>query len=295
MHRFLRSIGFSNVSSRKDLDKLLGQIMNEPDNKKQEKVSSDSIYTEMSLHFAPKIGIVIRGEYDKLGFFHLEHYFPFCESSLITSQEDITINRRVDTNAFTGMCDDYRMGISMIFYLQNAVDYLQLHSADNTPHKAKLALSGLSLGGIIMLGIEKTEESKIKKRRKKFYMGYLIEKAKNGDQNAINQLTVHEIDQDSRIAQRNKQEDLYSIVESTFIPYGSESDNYTMIGTIVNWTHVTNTYTNEGVYLLLLNCNDIVFQVAINEKDLTGEPMIGRRFKGTIWMQGHVDFQSLKC
>lgn len=295
MHRFLRSIGFSNICSRPDIDKLLGRIMNEPDMKKQEKISPDNIYTEMCLHFAPKIGIVIRGEYDRLGFFHLGHYFPFCESSLVTSQEDITINRRVDTNAFTGMCDDYRMGISMIFYLQNAVDYLQLHSEDNIPHKAKLALSGLSLGGIIMLGIEKTEEAKAKKRQKNFYMGYLIEKAKNGDQNAINQLTVHELDQDSRIAQRIRHEDLYSIVESTFIPYGSESDNYTIIGTIVNWTHAINTYTNEGVYLLLLNCNDIVFQVAINEKDLTGEPMIGRRFKGTIWMQGHVDFQSLKA
>ena len=33
---------------------------------------------------------------------------------LITSHEDITVNKRVDTSAFTGMCDDLRIGISMM-------------------------------------------------------------------------------------------------------------------------------------------------------------------------------------
>ena len=87
-------------------------------------------------------------------------------------------------------------------------------------------------------------------------------------------------------------EDLYSIVESSFIPYGSESDNYMIIGTILNWSLTTNPYTNEDVFQLLINCNDVVLNIAINRKDLEGEPMIGRRFKGIIWMQGHVDFIS---
>lgn len=87
-------------------------------------------------------------------------------------------------------------------------------------------------------------------------------------------------------------EDLYSIVDSTFIPYGSESDNYMIIGTILNWSLTTNPYTNEDVFQLLINCNDVVMNISINRKDLEGEPMIGRRFKGVIWMQGHADFIS---
>ena len=28
------------------------------------------------------------------------------------------------TNAYTGMCDDIRMAVSVIFYLQNSIDYM---------------------------------------------------------------------------------------------------------------------------------------------------------------------------
>jgi hypothetical protein len=37
-----------------------------------------------------------------------------------------------------------------------------------------------------------------------------------------------------------------------------------------------------------IECNDIQFDVCINEKDLMGQPEIGRRFKGNIWMQGNI-------
>ena len=37
-----------------------------------------------------------------------------------------------------------------------------------------------------------------------------------------------------------------------------------------------------------VECNDLIFEICINEKDLEGEPAIGRRFKGTVWMQGSV-------
>ena len=39
-----------------------------------------------------------------------------------------------------------------------------------------------------------------------------------------------------------------------------------------------------------LECNDMGFDICINAKDLLGEPEIGRRFKGSIWLQGHMNF-----
>ena len=52
------------------------------------------------------------------------------------------------------------------------------------------------------------------------------------------------------------------------------------------FTRLINKYTNETIYAMNIECNDIVFDICINEKDLIGEPQIGRRFKGKIWMQG---------
>lgn len=292
MHRFLRAIGFSDITSRQNMDKLLGIIMNEPDKQKKTEING-KVYTEMSKDFGHNMGITIRGEYDKLGFFHLEHYFPYCSCSLYTGAEDIVVNKRVDTDAYTGMCDDIRMGISMIFYLQNAVDYVTMHIPDNTPHKAKLSLSGLALDGKVILGVERSEQSLKRKNYEAHLRSQLIKQAKNGDQDAMDSLTVDEIDLSTRIARRIKKEDLYSLVETSFVPYGSESDNYSLIGNIINWNLVTNQYTHEEIYHMLVNCNDIVFAVCINKKDLLGTPMVGCRFKGVIWMQGYVDFQNL--
>ena len=57
-------------------------------------------------------------------------------------------------------------------------------------------------------------------------------------------------------------------------------------------TIVKNRLTGEEIYIFKLNCNDIVFQMAINRKDLMGEPAVGRRFKGEIWMMGTVKFKA---
>lgn len=294
MHRFLRAIGFSNIKSRQELEPILGKIMNQPDKKKKFQITSTSNYTEFAMEFGSQIGIALRGEYDEKGFFYMEHYFPYCESRLITSSEDIIVNKRVDTNAFTGMCDDLRLGISIIFYLQNAVEYLELQCADNTPHKAKLALSGLALKGTILLGVYHDVHMEKRHNRRYQRRNRLIAKAKNGDQNAIDDLTLEDFDISTKIRSRIQTEDLYSIVETSIIPYGSESDHYSILGTIVNWSVIHNTLTGEEVYQMLLNCNGILITVCINKLDILGEPMIGRRFKGIIWMQGHVDFQNIR-
>ena len=41
---------------------------------------------------------------------------------------------------------------------------------------------------------------------------------------------------------------------------------------------------------MTLNCNDLIFEMCINQEDLYGEPAVGRRFKGMIWMQGYINF-----
>ena len=87
-----------------------------------------------------------------------------------------------------------------------------------------------------------------------------------------------------------KDEDVYSVVETYFMPYGVECDLYSILGEITTCEKITNTYTKEDVYFMTLNVNDLVFDVCINAKDLIGEPEEGRRFKGVIWLQGFVNY-----
>ena len=92
------------------------------------------------------------------------------------------------------------------------------------------------------------------------------------------------------ISRRVVHEDVLSIVDTCFMPYGMECDQYHILGTINFYTKVYNEYTREAVYQLNLECNGMTFDVCVNQKDLLGDPEVGRRFKGTVWLQGHINF-----
>ena len=90
------------------------------------------------------------------------------------------------------------------------------------------------------------------------------------------------------ISRRVMREDILSIVNSCFMPYGIESDQYSIIGKINDFKEVENSLTKETIICMEIECNNLFFNICINKKDLIGEPAIGRRFKGNIWMQGTV-------
>jgi hypothetical protein len=62
------------------------------------------------------------------------------------------------------------------------------------------------------------------------------------------------------------------------------------LGEVVDSQKVINRFTDEAVYIMRTLCNEIEFDVCINEADLLGEPAVGRRFKGNIWMQGMINY-----
>ena len=80
------------------------------------------------------------------------------------------------------------------------------------------------------------------------------------------------------------------MVDSYFMPYGVECDQYSVLGEIKETRTVENFLTKEKVYIMRISCNDLEFDLCINDEDLLGEPAVGRRFKGNIWMQGYINF-----
>lgn len=294
MHSYLRAIGFSEVIDRMELERLLGIIMEQPTEKKTYNMPNNKVFTEISKMYSKQMGITIRGEIDSEGKFYLEHYFPYFKSQYMSTKEETSIIKRVDTEAYTGMCDDIRLGVSLIFYLQNVVDYLT-DGKDQTDRALPIYLTALSISGKIILPVEFDEKLAKNNSADVQYRRQLIAEAKKGNQEAIDSLTIDDIDMYAMISRRAKVEDIYTIVETSFTPYGSESDNYTILGTIVDMDVLVNEYTGEEVYSLMVSSNDVIFQIAINKKDLLGEPTVGRRFKGNIWLQGNIDFNSEKC
>lgn len=292
MHSYMRAIGFSNINNRTDLNQLLEKIIEQPTKIRSIQQAGDlGSLTEIIKEYAEGMGIAIRGEMDNSSQFHMEHYFPCLYGQYVSTREEVGINKRVDTEAYTGMCDDFRLGVSLIFYLQNVIEYLE-KKKQNMPLNTTFAvvLAALSLEGRILLPIEKDEVQVRNISAETKYRNNLIAEAKKGNQDAIDSLTIDDIDTYAMVSKRAKKEDIYTIVDTSFIPFGSESDNYSIIATIVESNLIVNSLTKEEIYDMQLVCNDLNFRLCINKQDLLGEPVVGRRFKGNIWMQGSIAF-----
>ena len=118
----------------------------------------------------------------------------------------------------------------------------------------------------------------------------LIAAARKGDEDAIETLTLEEMDMYTTISRRIHKEDVFSLVDTYFMPYGVECDQYSVLGEIEHVHRTKNDVTGEEIYVLTIACNGLTFDVCINIIDLFGEPQVGRRFKGVIWLQGYINF-----
>jgi len=279
---------------KKDINSLLDLLEKQPAITRCVQIDEDTNVCEMRSEVAPGIGISIVGELNDEGDFEREFYFPYLVSSHESTKAECSIQRHAERETYAAMVDETCIGISLIFYVQNFLDYREKQMKKNETFKIRsINLVGLSVSGKILLPIKKTQKQIQMAKVAAKDRSSLIEAAKNGDEDAMETLTFEDIDLYSKISRRAMKEDLYSIIDSCFMPYGVECDQYSVIGEIKEVKKVKNIYTKEEIYLLSLESNDLPFSVCINGKDLLGEPAVGRRFKGQIWMQGILNFEEI--
>ena len=293
IHTFLRSIGFGDLTKNADLYLILESILNRPDEQNIVKDEYGNEFACFSKSFGTDIGITVCGNFINDKEFRMEYYYPYLHGSQITTCETIEIERHAAREAFAGICDELKLGVTLIFYIENIADILHarknaVHNTTTRPDNAVLA--GLSTGGKILLPIMKTSKQLANKEKSSEKRLSLMKQARDGNKSAMENLTMNDMDLYSSLSRRIMKEDVLSIVESSFIPYGIESDQYVVIGEILNFYESENSLTNEKLWILNLNCNNLVFDICINQNDLLGEPQVGRPFKGRIWLQGHVNF-----
>ena len=299
----MRALGFSRMDSKAEAEFIqegIKECIDEGLVLKNQKLNRGS----MVVAVGESMGVYIYGRYEENRFVY-EYHFPFLMGSVGTLNDEITIERHLDKESFAAVCDEAKTGVTLIFYLQNIMDYLDYlvkaagnqklpelldtrgASVKNPVPGKRAVMTALSIGGMILLPIrkkqEKDKEAEESRRRR-------IAAAKRGDEQAMESLTLEDIDTYTEISHRIIHEDVFSIVDSTFMPCGVECDQYSVIGEILELSKERNSYTGENIYIMNLECNDVEFTLGINEKHLLGEPMVGRRFKGQIWLQGNVKF-----
>lgn len=287
MHDYLMAIGFYEKEQYRE---IIAEVIEHPDEESRTKNEDGTSIIQYNKKYGEYIGITVVGEINQMGYLDVEYCYPYVTGENPVYQE-IQVEKHSDKNAYAGVFESIHIGIPVIFYVQNSVHYINMKKyKDIFPMVNNIILSALSIEGMIILSIQKDPRQAAKELKINRKYDKLVQKARKGDMDAIENLTLEDMDLYSQISKRSKKEDVLTIVDSYWMPYGIETDKYSILGTIVQVREDVNKKTSEQVYYLSVLCNSIEIQICINKRDLFGEPKVGRRFKGTIWLQGNLDY-----
>lgn len=291
MHQYLKAIGFGNIQTKNELAQLLKKTEAECTRQTIVSYNEEADYCELQKEYGQGIGITLCGEINEQECFEVDSYFPYFEGSGITTYEDVMVERRIAKEEYIGICEDARVGITLIFHVQNGIEYVkECQLGLKQEYNTTVTLSGLALSGKVLLPISKSEQQVKNELKNSQNRMQLLNAARNGDQNAIETLTLDDMDIYSKISRRLIHEDVFSIVDTYFMPYGVECDMYSILGEILAVRERENIMTKETLYQMKVDVNELQFDICVPKNQVLGEPEIGRRFKGTIWLQGNINF-----
>lgn len=267
MVSMLKAVGFSKGHAANLEDYLMDFAMEKAETEiPQSESNKEGNGFEFFIPVAENTGIVFRGIYNKLGKMKFTHLFPAHISTHESLCDSIVVNKRFDSDAYLAMCNDEKLGY-MMFYVQNQHGIHSKEYRENPDKEFKIKLSALCEDGKIIL------PSKPVNVKEKVT-------AINGNMPINDKMQVFD----------TEPMDIYSVVDTTLHPAGVDNDCYGIVGVIKEIQEQKNRYTGEELYVFLIDCSNVLFEVCINKESLMGVPKVGRRFKGEVWLQGQVEW-----
>ena len=288
MHQYLRTVGFSKYKHIRELRPVLNRIIMDPENVSMVH-EDDEIYGYFSRSFGEGFGLSLFVTYEGGSTYKEDYFFPYAVTDIVSSRAQCTVEKRSDRTAYSGMCDESAFGISLIFFLSNGMAYAK-RQLEGTALIDYVALTALSISGKVLLPLNKTARQRELALSMAKDRAHLIEAAKDGDEMAMESLAIADMNTAEQLSERITREDVYSLVDNTFMPYGMESDKYSILAEILSVQECVNSITKEKVYRMLIECSGIRMGLLINSADLLGVPTPGCRFKGDVWLQGTLVF-----
>ena len=225
MNLYIRAIGFQYLDAVFEEEMIHAGILDSIEKGfviKNTKLNRGAVIVRVS----ESTGLYIYGRFKGDEFIY-EYYFPFILGKTSCDNDEITIERHLDKESFAVVCDESKTGVTLIFYLQNVMDYLEfIFDKDGLNQKEynidtkgtlykipiknrRVSLTALSLGGMILLPSHKKVEP-VKAKRAQEEREKLIQAAKNGDEAAIENLTIEDIDTYNQLSQRILKEDVFT-------------------------------------------------------------------------------------
>lgn len=291
MHQYLEAIGFADIKTKKEERAFLGEAEKNPTDFEIISWEDEEDFYELAKEYGPGIGIKMYGEKDDRGEFDREFYFPYFKGSGVTTHVDVMVEQKLDQEAYLGVCEDARVGVNIVFHVQNGIEYMNAHELGNLPKSSvTVTLSGLANSGKVLLPVVKNAVARQTQKEDARNRMMLQSAARKVSHEAIESLTLDDIDTYAKVSRRIVKEDVFSIVETYFMPDGLDGTCYSILGVIQDMRIVVNEKSQKSLYVLTLDVNDMILDICVPVDKVMGEPEIGRRFKADIWLQGHINF-----
>ena len=288
MHQYLRAIGLQSYNTKKKMRELTEYVKEHYNRKDSYQINEEETLILYEKDFGEAIGVAVAEIWGQ-EYTETDYFFPYVRGLNCLFHEKPEFEKMTHCHAYACICDENNLGIPLIFHVNNVVEYLKRKNGMLEEEFNCITLSGLSSGGMVILPIEKDEYQIRKEIRGNEIRNQMIDAAKAGDVDAMEQLTLEDMDTYTLVSNRSKKEDIFTIVNSYFMPYTVECDKYSILGDINEVREMTNKLTGEELYYISLECNSIQIEFTIAKSDIMGVPEKGRRFKGYIWLQGEVD------
>lgn len=285
----LKAIGFSRLDEDYDVEDIISDILSNPTKQSAAKVSDSQILAEYVREFAEDTYVMVRVTVNKAEEkpkIKVQQCEPYVQARLNAQVEEVEIECVDDGSIYYVICEEKETAMQVIFWLQNVVDYVEGQKENKTCKEINVV--ALASEGTIVLPVEKDEEDDQLQKEERDKIKEILQRMKDGDEDARLTLEAEEKELDEQLKQRLREEDFLTIMSGYFIPTTLEDATYAVLGDIIEIKSRKNKQTKEELYIFTLNVNDMILETMINARDLIGMPSIGMRFMGTCWLQGRV-------
>ena len=124
MHTFFEAIGLSRIKSANASEKLIRDAIMHFDERCFYKNDNDLMHAAFTKYYAEDLGVTVCGEFDDKSSFHPEFSFPVFRAKTVSMKQVIDYEKHLADDSYGGICDDPRIGTSIIFYLSNIGEYM---------------------------------------------------------------------------------------------------------------------------------------------------------------------------
>ena len=161
MHKYTRAIGFGEEISGSMIRKVEEEVRTEFTSHERRILDESTDYCEFRKIIGERLELALYGVEDLDENFEKEYSIPVFQGKGITTYADVIVEKKIDKEAYVGICEDARVDISLMFYLQNPMEYVrELQSGNLGKKKTSVTLSALACEGTVLLPVTKKSKEK---------------------------------------------------------------------------------------------------------------------------------------